>query len=217
MHIAAFDTSTPLGSAALYDDDTLVAEADNRVSNAHGESLLPLLDELFRRVGWGPKTVDRWGVGVGPGSFTGVRIAVATAKGLAIATGKPVVPVGSLDALGLAAEHDGPVCSLIAAMKGELFVQVRSGEALLLGPCAMPIGAVREAIERLHLPRLCVVGAPARDLGFDDRVRVLVEAPHDVPRARFVARLARTLEPAPADGIEPLYLRAPDITVPKAR
>jgi tRNA threonylcarbamoyladenosine biosynthesis protein TsaB len=129
VKLAALDTSTSLGSIALFEDGVLVAEDARRVSNAHGESLLPMVDALFARAGWTPRDVARWGVGVGPGSFTGVRIAVATAKGIAIATGAELVAVTALDAVayGLDAGEGDAVASVLDAMKGEVFLQVRAG------------------------------------------------------------------------------------------
>jgi tRNA threonylcarbamoyladenosine biosynthesis protein TsaB len=144
VRLAAIDTSTALGSVALFDGRRLVAEDSRRVSNAHGESLLPMVDALFARVGWTPSDVRRWGVGVGPGSFTGVRIGVATVKGIVMATGAEIVGVSSLDALAFGLPGDGPrdgsdrgdpvVVSVVPGGKGELYVQATRGGRFVLAP-----------------------------------------------------------------------------------
>src|SRR5438445_8522422 len=141
--LAAIDTSTALGSIALYDRGELVAEETQRVSNAHGESLLPMVDALFTRVGWRARDVVRWAVGVGPGSFTGVRIGVATVKGIVLSTRAEAVGVTSLDALaeGIALPDDEALASVLFAMKGELFVQARVAGELVLPPSTVKIEA----------------------------------------------------------------------------
>jgi tRNA threonylcarbamoyladenosine biosynthesis protein TsaB len=132
--VAAIDTSTTLGSVALFEEGRLVAEDAMRVSNAHGESLLPMVSALFARVGWEPADVERWGVGIGPGSFTGARVSLATAKGIAIATEAELVGVTSLDAVTHGLRGSDLVVGLVRASKGELFVQARRGDVLVLGP-----------------------------------------------------------------------------------
>ena len=133
------------------------------MSNAHGESLLPMVDALFRRVGWRPRDVARWGVGIGPGSFTGVRIAVATAKGIAIATGAELVGVTALDAIahGIDAGPNDAVVSVLDAMKGELFVQARVGGRLVFAPESLPPVAVAERLARMDCARMILLGETA--------------------------------------------------------
>jgi tRNA threonylcarbamoyladenosine biosynthesis protein TsaB len=216
MKIAAIETSTALGSIALFEDGRVVAEDERRVSNAHGESLMPMVDALFRRVGWKPRDVARWGVGVGPGSFTGVRIGVATVKGIVIATGAEVVAVTSLDAIAYGIEDDRVVASLVSAMKGEIFVQVTRANDVLLAPTHVKIDAVAETLRAHDVALVVGVAASLVDpasLGCEVRSA----PPHDLPRASSVARIARERAPVDADRLEPLYVRPPEITKPAKR
>ena len=229
MRIAAIETSSPLGSVALFEDGELVAEDAQRVSNAHGESLLPMMVALFARARWRPADVHRWGVGVGPGSVTGVRIAVATVKGIALATGAEVVGVTSLDAVAEGIDAGaGCVASVLTAMKAEAFVQVKRGAELLMAPTNVKLDALTARLATLaeqlrgqsDLRELLIVGdaaslVDARALGFASRV--VTHAPHDLPHAIAVARIAAVRDAIDLDALEPLYVRGADITLPKPR
>jgi tRNA threonylcarbamoyladenosine biosynthesis protein TsaB len=220
--LAAIDTSTALGSVALFEDGHLVAEDSRRVSNAHGESLLPMVDALLARTGWAPGDVQRWGVGIGPGSFTGVRIGVATVKGIALATGAGVVGVTSLDAVAHGLGELRFVVSVIAAGKGEVFVQMRCGDGtLVLLPSHLPIATVAARIVDLAPEGIVTIVGDAALLvdwrPLEPRASLRVEAPNDLPRAVAVAAIALGRPLDDADSLEPLYVRAPEITMPRPR
>ena len=209
--LAAVDTSTELGSVALLEDGVLVAEDAHRVSNAHGESLLPMVSALFERVGWKPADVARWALGVGPGSFTGVRVAVATVTGIALATGAEVVGVTSLDALAEGLEGE-VVASVLPAGKGEVYLQVRRGGVLVLAPAHVPMA---EAHARLLAAAagssLVVAGAIAAEIFAHAPAPALaltlaLSSPHDLPRALSVALVALRRPPA-TQPLEPVYVR----------
>jgi tRNA threonylcarbamoyladenosine biosynthesis protein TsaB len=223
MRLAAIDTSTELGSVALFEDGALVVEAELRTPRGHGESLLSTMAALFARVGWTAREVARWGVGIGPGSFTGVRVAVATAKGIAIATGAEVVGVTSLDALALdvLASRGELVASLVAAGRGEVYVQARRGTETLLAPMHLRTAEVLARLaEVAEGSRIAVVGQASRDVDWSplgERVELVAEPPHDLPRAAVVGRIACQRTAEDADGLEPVYVRPPEITMPKAR
>jgi tRNA threonylcarbamoyladenosine biosynthesis protein TsaB len=233
VRIAAIDTSTTLGSVALFEDDRLVAEDSRRVSNAHGESLLPMVSAVFASAGWGPADVAAWGVGIGPGSFTGARIGVATVKGIAIATGAAIAGVTSLDAVAFGLEaraKDALVVSVIPGGKGELYVQARRGQDLVLPPCHLRLGEVAARIAALEagavsvlVTGVLVAGEEAAQVDWSvlgGRVTLVQGPPNDWPLASSVGRIARARLMGPAgaddtDALEPLYVRPPEITMPK--
>jgi tRNA threonylcarbamoyladenosine biosynthesis protein TsaB len=227
--LAAIETSTALGSVALFEGDVLVADECQRVSNAHGESLLPMVSALFDRIGWRPHDVRRWAVGIGPGSFTGVRIALATAKAIVLATGAELVGVTSLDALAVGVGRrrmlptpEEPalmevVVSVISAGKGELFVQVRRSDEYILGPAHFGVAEVAARVAKVAAgARVIVVGQAAREVDWSlagARVDLVLEAPNDVPHASAVGRIGLTRPPDDADLLEPIYVRAPELTM----
>jgi tRNA threonylcarbamoyladenosine biosynthesis protein TsaB len=218
VRLAAIDTSTALGTVALFDGAELVAEDSQSVSNAHGESLLPMVDALFARVAWKPKDIERWAVGIGPGSFTGVRIGVGTVKGIVLATGAEVVGITSLDAVAFGVERALGVASVLFAMKGEVFVQVNRAGDVLLAPVNVRIEQAPALLRGLGLDELVLVGdgvalLDSTQLGSGWKTEC--EPPHDVPRAISVGRLAMTRAADDASTLVPLYVRPPEITQPR--
>jgi len=119
VKLLAVDTSTLTAGVALLDGER-VLERRERVTT-HSERLLPLVDELMREAGLQPGDLDGVACAAGPGSFTGLRIGLATAKGLCFATGKPLVLVSSLAALAARAPAGPTVCATIDAFKGEVY------------------------------------------------------------------------------------------------
>jgi len=191
MLILAFDTATDVATSALVSSGEVLGE---RLSRA--VTLLEDVDALLRQAGAHTADVEALAVGIGPGSFTGVRVGLATARGLALALGVPVAGVSTLDALAAGAPGAVPV---VDARRGEIFVL--QGEPRVLAPAELDLG-----------PGTTCVGSGAV------RYRSLLEAagavvPPDaderhLPRARFHALLARDF--GPAEAVEPLYLRIPD-------
>ena len=189
MLILAFDTATRVATSALLRDGDVLGE---RRSSAR--TVLADAHALLAGAGATPADVDALVVGTGPGSFTGIRMGLATARGLALALEIPAAGVSTLDALAAGAPGAVPV---IDGGRGEVFTLV-DGEPRALPPV------------QLHASGRTLVGGGAiryRE-AFDGASIPPDDDERHVPRARFHAQLAR--EFGPADAIEPLYLRAPD-------
>ncbi len=122
MKILALETSTMLGGVAVADEDGLIAEIRLNVKTTHSERMMTAIDWALKQSGVTLDAVDAVAVAAGPGSFTGLRIGLATAKGLCYATGKPLVLVPTLEALAWNFPYCmHPVCTMLDARKGEVY------------------------------------------------------------------------------------------------
>lgn len=122
MRILAVDTASGSGSAAVSDGDHLLAEFTTARRETHSKHLMSIIDRVIHRAGLSLSDIDGFAVTRGPGSFTGLRIGIATVKGLALVTGKPVVGVSSLAALAMqAAQAPGEICAMLDARNQEVY------------------------------------------------------------------------------------------------
>ncbi len=192
MVILAFDTATDVATSALVARGEVLGERASRAV-----ALLEDVDALLDRAGLGPRDLDGLAVGTGPGSFTGIRIGLATARGLALALGVPVAGVSTLAALSAGAPG---ALAVVDARRKEVFVdasdpRVLRPEALDLAPGTVCVGdgAVRYR---------ALLESKGASVPPDDD-------PAHLPRARFHAALAA--EFGPVENVQPLYLRVPDV------
>jgi tRNA threonylcarbamoyladenosine biosynthesis protein TsaB len=188
----AFDTATSVATTALVRDGEVLGERASRAVR-----VLEDVDELLRDAGAEPSELDGVVVGTGPGSFTGLRMGLAAARGLAFALDVPVAGVSTLDALAAGAPGALPV---VDAGRREIFTRV-NGE---------PSTAAPQELE-LEPGTLCVGDGAVRYRDVLEERGAEVPPDDDErhrPQARFHAALAS--EFGPAEEIEPLYLRIPD-------
>jgi tRNA threonylcarbamoyladenosine biosynthesis protein TsaB len=122
MKILAIDTSTRVGSIAVVQGSLLKAQQILNVSATHNQRLLPGIDRILADAGWSLDDLDGFAVGLGPGSFTGLRIGLSVIKGLAWATNKPLAGVPTLDALAANVSFvPHKICPILDARKGEIY------------------------------------------------------------------------------------------------
>jgi len=149
VRVLAFDTSTPVSAVAVLDGDVVLAEDDRPSEARHGAVLLPRVQSVLAEAGLRPSDVELVAVGIGPGSFTGLRIGLASAKGLALALSRPLRGVCSLRALSAGLPQETALCvAALDAGKGELFVAAfareRAAGAGVLVPRLAPTRATPE-------------------------------------------------------------------------
>jgi tRNA threonylcarbamoyl adenosine modification protein YeaZ len=200
--LLAFDTSSAACTAALFDGGQCVARKDELIGRGHSERLVPMIAELLDG-----RSASQILVGVGPGSFTGIRVAIAAAHGLAIGWGAELRGMSSLALLAAGAETGDEVAVAVVGGHGELFVQ--QFDAMTAQPTSalrnlIPAEAARFATASL------VIGSGAKALV---DARGFGEAREAWPSAADALKLAEPLRVLPP---KPVYARAPDARVKEA-
>jgi len=218
--ILGFDTATPDTVVALASGGAEPLELRHAPAPGerpgHASQLLPLARALLDRAGLRFADLDRIGVGVGPGTFTGLRIGVATARALAQGTGAELAAVSTLQALAAGANHDGPVLAVLDARRGEAFAAAYANGAQLLAPVAVKPEALAGLVAGRPEPPEAWLAVGDGALAFRDQLEpaaIVVPADgHPSHRVSAVAicRLASTTAPVARDALVPDYVRLPD-------
>lgn len=209
MRILAFDTSLdPCAVAVTTDDVAPPVIASENVGRTHGERLFGMIDETLRSAGLTMAEMERIGVAVGPGSFTGLRIAVAAARGLAVATGIPAVGVSNLAVHAAKAREiagDVPLVAATLAGRGDIYAQAFSADGMPVGD---PIVASPAVVAADLAADVRLAGSAADSLaeaaGASPERIVHRDAAPDIC---VICRLVGAAAVAPP---RPLYVRRPD-------
>ena len=222
MKLLAIETATPGASVALVEDRTTLAAASRIDRVGHATFLVPAIDFCFHQVGWNPSDLDAVVVDVGPGLYTGIRVGLSTAQGLAAAFGIPVIPAVSVDGVALEARTGHRMIWAV--------VDVRRGEFAVGRYRPVPGGVVTEGTTELVKPevlRAMLDSSSGQSLVVGDvgslpegLFRGLHRVKTGKPRYPYAVALAEIghakLEkgeyPAP-DDIRPMYLREPDVNI----
>jgi tRNA threonylcarbamoyladenosine biosynthesis protein TsaB len=222
MLILAIDTALDACSAGVLDTDagTLIALESQPMKRGHAEALMPLIARVIKQAGIAFASFDRIAVTTGPGSFTGLRVGLSAARGIALAADKPVVGLTTLAAYAapvVSENAEQPVISAIDARHDHVYFQVVSGDgSSLIRPRVAPIEEALRA-SRFGAPHLVgnAAGILAGRWPTDALPPFRVDA-RPAPDITWVAWLGAAVNPDTAPA-RPYYLRAPDAKLPKDR
>lgn len=215
MKLLAIETATESCSVALLIDDEIIVRSE-LAPRRHAELLLPMCDEVLGEAGLSRSAIDALAVGRGPGAFTGVRLAISAAQGIALGINRPIITVSSLAALALTAPNNGAITmAIIDARMGEIYAGsfVHDAHWLVRAHGVESVGAA----DKLELPsdRANFVGSGWSTYHAELSARLRNPPAYAdgerYPQAEMVARLARPMFAAgmavdPSDA-RPTYLR----------
>jgi tRNA threonylcarbamoyl adenosine modification protein YeaZ len=215
MRVLAIDTALAACAAAVLDTERggIIATESLLMTRGHVEALMPLVARVMDQAAMAFSDIDRVVVTTGPGSFTGLRVGIAAARGIALAADKPAVGLSTLFAYAaphLAADDTVPVVAVIDARHAHVYLQVFGpGGRTVTAPRLAPL---REAVQAASAAPACIVGSAAQSvaaaLSRGDAAPAAVDA-RPAPDIAWVARIGAGL-PEGQSPPKPQYLRAPD-------
>ena len=208
--VLAFDTSGPFCAAALLLGDTVLASRVEDMQKGQAERLVPLLEDLLAETGKGWSDLDRIGVGIGPGNFTGIRISVSAARGLALSLGIPAIGVSSLQAMAFAPSQAALTLAVLDARQGNVYCQMFDKGGL---PLSEPhLSSEQDICNNSQQGTPLIVGYNSATLA--DR---LGGTQVDMTARDMVCAIAHIASRRTPDGTRPapLYLRPADAAPPR--
>ena len=208
MKILSLDTAMAACSVAVVDTDEPLplAAAFVAMERGHAEALAPMTAEVLKAAGLTLSAIDRIAVTTGPGTFTGVRIGLSFAKGLALARGLPVIGIDSLSAIAANERADAPLLVVADARNGEVYAaSFDAARRLAAGP---RVTSAAGAVANMPEGSLVLGTAAKAVVEATGRTDLRLSSAEALPVAANFARLAATAHPGAAPA--PLYLRAPD-------
>lgn len=193
MRIIGIDTSTEIGGIGIIEDEKILAEYNFQVSNTHSNQLMPLLDEILKRLKLKIGQIDVFAVALGPGMFTALRIGVGTIKGLGYALNKPIVGIPTLDSLAVNLKFvNRLICPVMDARRNEVFTAIYQGGEELQRISDYLCLPIEEVLEMLDEPTIFlgdatdeyrnVIESSAKDA-------IIADPVFDLPRGANVAML----------------------------
>ncbi|MDR3510134.1 MAG: tRNA (adenosine(37)-N6)-threonylcarbamoyltransferase complex dimerization subunit type 1 TsaB [Caulobacteraceae bacterium] len=209
MNILALDTCVDACSVAVWAEGQALASLSEPMVRGHQERLATMAAEALGAAQMTPAALDRIAVTVGPGSFTGLRVGLAFAKGLGLALGRPVIGVGALEAM--AHGRTGFIGACVDARRGRVYLQAFADGRAVMAPDILDVDVAAARIAELWN------GGPARLIGSGAPLLAQVLPAAEIEAAATpdpvaVAQIAAGREPGAAP--RPLYLRAPDAKIP---
>ncbi|MBQ8246599.1 MAG: tRNA (adenosine(37)-N6)-threonylcarbamoyltransferase complex dimerization subunit type 1 TsaB [Lachnospiraceae bacterium] len=202
MKMIGIDSSGLVASVAIMEENKLVAEYTINNKKTHSQTLLPMLEEVVSSTGLDMKEIDAIAIAAGPGSFTGLRIGSATAKGLGLALQKPIVPVSTVEALAYNLYGTaGVVCPIMDARRNQVYTGVYEfGQAddndcmhktyrlnVLKEACAVPIGEITQVLNEIGREVVFLGdGVPV----FAEQLKTLMNVPYSFAPAHLALQRA---------------------------